>query len=137
MRTIKSFVWVVGLSLIAGSLTATPAKADHVPDITGTNYWNNTSPQFGRRGVRLDPDLVDRVRRFNDEAEQAYNGCLAAVEAAPPNPGGPRQYLRTPQNVAGEYPAACQRLNALRNERDNLQGRLEGVGQASPSRKIW
>ncbi|MCL1465771.1 MULTISPECIES: hypothetical protein [Argonema] len=137
MRTIKSLAWVVGLSVVAGSLTVGPVRADHAPDITGTNYWNNTAPRFGGRGGRLDPQLADRVRRFNDESQQAYNACLAAVEAAPPSAGGPRQYLRNPQEVAGEYPAACQRLNALRNDRDNLRNELERVGQISPAFKSW
>lgn len=157
MRTIKSLPWVVGLSMRSQKakaksknrgffiLTLTfllltfpaPVRADHAPDITGTNYWNNTAPQFGRRGGRLDPQLAERVRRFNEESEQAYNGCLAAVEAAPQSSGGPRQYLRNPQDVAGEYPAECQRLNALRNERDNLRNELEGVGQISPAFKSW
>ncbi|HEY9851820.1 MAG TPA: hypothetical protein V6D28_20275 [Leptolyngbyaceae cyanobacterium] len=139
MTKIKSLAWVLGLSMVAATFSATPAKADHYPDITGTNIWNNTAPQFGRRGGRIDPQLVERVRRFNQESQEAYNACLAAVEAAERAPSGPRQFLRNPQNVSAEYPAACQRLNALRNERNTLASELEragGVG-SNPAYKAW
>lgn len=142
MQFVKSVTWMVGLSLVAGTIAISPAKADHAPDITGTNIWNNTAPRFGGDGGgRIDPALIDRVRRFNQESEQAYSQCLAAVEAAEraPGGGGPRQFLRNPQEVAGEYPAACQRLNALRSERDRLVSELEGAGGAgtSASYKAW
>ena len=139
MQFVKSVTWVVGLSLVAGSIAISPAKADHAPDITGTNIWNNTAPRFGSSGGRIDPGLIDRVTRFNQESEQAYSQCLAAVEAADQAPGGPRQFLRNPQEVAGEYPAACQRLNALRSERDRLVSELEGAAGSgtSASFKTW
>lgn len=139
MGYMKSLAWVVGLSVVAGAIATAPARADHAPDITGTNIWNSTSPRFGRDGGRIDPQLIERVRAFNQESEQAYSQCLAAVEAAPQTPGGPRQFLRNPQDIAAEYPAACQRLNALRSERNNLVSDLEragGIG-SNPAFKPW
>ena len=120
-------------SLCLGTLViAAPAKADgSFPDISGTNVWNSTAPIFHRGGRGVDPQLIERVRRLNSEADQAYKECDARVLAAQQGGSrGPRQFLRNPQNADAEFPAACQRLNELRQEAVSLRSQLEEAGRS-------
>lgn len=134
MFAIKTLVTVLVPSLCVGTLLtfSTPAKADgSFPDISGTNVWNSTAPVFDTRGGGIDPALLDRARRLNQEADEAYKACDAAVLAAQQQgPQGPRQYLRNPGSVEAVYPEACQRLNALRDEAVSLRRQLDEAGRA-------
>jgi hypothetical protein len=119
-------------SLVAGTVltVANPVKAaEGFPDISGTNVWNSTAPIFRQRGGGIDPALVERARRLNQEADQAFRACDAAVLAAQPT-GGPRQFLRNPQDTTAEFPEACQRLNQLREEAVSLRRQLEAAGRS-------
>lgn len=111
-------------------LIPTPAKAGSATDITGTNVWNSTAPIFAPGGGRIDPQLIERARRLNQEADQAFKDCDAAVLAAQQSSRGPRQFLRNPENAEAEYPQACQRLNQLREEAVSLRNQLEEAGRS-------
>ncbi|HAX76221.1 MAG TPA: hypothetical protein DCY88_10375 [Cyanobacteria bacterium UBA11372] len=140
---VKSLRLTLISSLCLGAVVsfATAAKADgSFPDISGTNVWNSTAPIFDRGGSRIDPQLVERARRLNAEAEQAYKACDAAVLAAQQGGvRGPRQFLRNPQNTDAEFPVACQRLNELREEAVSLRSQLEAAGRSggSPVFRTW
>lgn len=134
MQKLKSLRLTLISSLCLGAVVtfATPANADgSFPDISGTNVWNSTAPIFNRGGGGIDPQLVERARRLNQEADQAFKACDAAVLAAQQGgTRGPRQFLRNPENTEAEFPVACQRLNELRQEAVNLRGQLEAAGRS-------
>lgn len=140
---VKSLRLTLISSLCLGAVVtfAAPAKADgSFPDISGTNVWNNTAPIFDRGGGGIDPELVERARRLNQEADQAYKACDAAVLAAQQGgTRGPRQFLRNPENTDAEFPVACQRLNELTQEAANLRSQLEAAARSggSPMFRTW
>ncbi|HAZ49769.1 MAG TPA: hypothetical protein DDW76_36920 [Cyanobacteria bacterium UBA11369] len=142
-RKLKSLRLTLISSLCLGAVVsfATAAKADgSFPDISGTNVWNNTAPIFDRGGSGIDPQLVERARRLNQEADQAFKACDAAVLAAQQGgTRGPRQFLRNPQSTDAEFPVACQRLNELRQEAVSLRSQLDAAARAggSPGFRTW
>lgn len=131
MHTIKSIGWVVGLSIVAGALSAVPARADRsYSDITGTNIWNNTAPIFDN-GTKLDPKLVEEATRINRESEAAFNACNDAIAQASQTAPTTRRFARQPSTQTAEVPTACRQLEQLRTQADNLRTTLD---QASRSR---
>lgn len=143
LKTVKSLRLALISSLCLGTVAtfAAPAKADgSFPDISGTNVWNSTAPIFDRGGTRIDPQLVERARRLNEEADQAYKACDAAVLAAQQGgTRGPRQFLRNPENAEAEFPTACQRLNELRQEAVSLRSQLDAAAKSggNPGFRTW
>lgn len=143
MQKLKSLRLTLISALCLGTVVtfAAPAKADgSFPDISGTNVWNSTAPIFDRGGGRLDPQLVERARRLNEEADQAFKACDAAVLAAGQGgTRGPRQFLRNPENAEAEFPVACQRLNELRQEAVSLRSQLDAAAQSggNPEFRTW
>ncbi|MBZ8182007.1 MAG: hypothetical protein SAL07_22005 [Oscillatoria sp. PMC 1051.18] len=129
MEKIKRLSWVLGLSMVAVSLTVSPAKADgSYSDITGTNIWNNTAPIFEGSEGGIDPDLVARVERLNEESAAAFQACNAAIAQVEQQlpPSGPRRFARQPQpGQSPGVPVACQRLNELRVEVENVRLELQ------------
>lgn len=133
MNTKKSIGWVVGLSLVAGALTAAPAKAGpSYSDITGTNIWNNTAPIFNRGG-KIDPNLIESVTRVNRESQVAFDACNAAIAQAEQNTPTTRRYARRPSSDSAAVPAECRRLEQLRAEAETLRGRLQEVERSRSS----
>jgi hypothetical protein len=131
MQTLKSLGWVVGLSLVAGALSVTPARAEgSYSDITGTNIWNNNAPIFGT-DTKIDPRLIDNITRVNRESEAAFNACNAALTQLEQNrPSSIRQFLRDPSSATSEVieaPTACRQLEQLRAEADNLRRTVQEV----------
>lgn len=127
MHVIKSISWVVGLSIVAGAISAAPARADRsFSDITGTNIWNNTAPIFDTDD-QLDPNLVERVTRINRESETAFNACNAAIAQTEQNGPTTRRFARQPSNQTGGVPVACRQLEELRAEAQTLRTTLEEV----------
>lgn len=125
MKTMKSIAWIVGLSMVTGGLIASPARADRsYSDITGPNIWNNTAPIFDTN-AKFDPNLMERVTQINQEAEQAYNACNAAIAQAEQNAPTTRRFARRPSTETAEVPVACQQLEQLRAEADTLRSTLE------------
>lgn len=125
MHSIKSIGWVVGLSIVAGGLIATPAKADRsYSDITGTNIWNNTAPIFDTDD-KLDPQLIENITRINRESEAAFSACNAAIAQAEQNVPATRRFARQPSTQTAAVPAACQQLEQLRTEAENLRSTVE------------
>lgn len=125
MKTMKSIGWIVGLSIVTGGLIAAPARADRsYSDITGPNIWNNTAPIFDTE-AKFDPDLMDRVTRINQEAEQAYNACNAAIAQAEQNVPTTRRFARRPSGETAAVPVACRQLEELRAEAETLRATLE------------
>lgn len=119
MRVIKSLGCLVSLSLAAGCIGVAPATANSYSDITGTNIWNNTAPG-GKAGVQLPPGLLDRISQINQQSEQAFQACDAAITQAEQIPTT-RRFARRPSTQTAQVPAACQRLEALRTEADSLR----------------
>lgn len=140
MQAMKSISWVVGVSIVAGSLAATPARADRsYSDITGTNIWNNTAPGYKTDG-RLDPNLVARINRINQESEAAFKACDAAIsQAEQQTPSGPRRYARQPAEQNAEVPVACRQLEELRTEAEQLRSSLQQTEtlRAAPGLRTW
>jgi hypothetical protein len=131
MHANKYLGWVVGLSIVAGGLTAPSARAESsFSDITGTNIWNNTAPIFDG-ATPLDPKLIENITRVNRESQAAFNACNAAIAQAEQNrPSGPRQFLRDPQppsNLTAQVPTACRQLEQLKTEADNLRRTVQEV----------
>ncbi len=133
MHAKKSIGWVVGLSLVAGALTAAPAKAGpSYSDITGTNIWNNTAPIFNR-GSKIDPNLIENVTRVNRESETAFNACNAAIAQAEQNAPTTRRFARRPSTETTEAPPACRQLERLRAEAETLRRTVQEVERSRSS----
>jgi hypothetical protein len=125
MHANKSISWVVGLSILAGGLIATPAKAESsYSDITGTNIWNNTAPIFDTDS-KFDPRLIENITRINQESEAAFNACNAAIAQAEQNVPTNRRFARQPSTQTAAVPAACRQLEQLRAEAENLRTTLQ------------
>jgi hypothetical protein len=130
MKVIKSIVWAVSLSVVAGGLMATSAQAkpasanSSFSDITGTNIWNNTAPIF-EGGGKLDPKLLEDISRVNRDSEAAFNACNAALAQIEQNAPTTRRYARQPSNQTAEVPAACRQLEQLRAEAETLRSTVE------------
>ncbi|MEC4983678.1 MAG: hypothetical protein SAJ37_14960 [Oscillatoria sp. PMC 1068.18] len=127
----KRISWVLGLAMVGVGLTVDPAKADgSYSDITGTNIWNNTVPRFEGSENGIDPDLVARVERLNEESAAAFQACNAAIAQIEQQlpPSGARRFARraNPGQSAG-VPVACQRLNELRTEVENVRLELQDL----------
>lgn len=138
MRIIQSAYCSLGLAIVLVGMTLAPARAErNYTDISGTNIWNNTSPQF--KGSGIDPELVARANRLNQEAQTAYTECNNAVAAAEQQPmPTPRRYARKPTPTP-PVPQACQRLEELRSEVENLRATLADVQKSGgdASRRTW
>ena len=133
MHASKSIRWVVGLSMLIGALSAIPAKAESsYSDITGTNIWNNTAPIFDSKS-RIDPDLISNINRVNRDAEAAYNACNAALDQAVQNAPTTRRFARRPLTATVEVPVACQQLEELRSQAENLRTKAEEVERTRSS----
>ncbi|MBD1902552.1 hypothetical protein NDI44_24045 [Trichocoleus sp. DQ-A3] len=134
MHTIKSLGWVVGLSIVALGMAA-PARADRsYSDITGTNIWNNTAPVFDTDD-KLDPELTANITRLNQESEAAFQACGAALTEQTPTT---RRFTRQPQTPP-PVPQACQRLEELRTEVENLRTTLQqqDLSRANSGLRTW
>lgn len=139
MHTLKSIAWIAGLSIVTAGLIATPARADRsYSDITGTNIWNNTAPVFDT-DTKLDPDLIDRITRVNRDSEQAFDACNAAISQGEQNVPTIRRFARRPATETGAVPVACQQLEELRTEAENLRVTLEEVqrSRSNPAFLTW
>jgi hypothetical protein len=138
MHVIKSIGWVVGLSLVAGAISAAPASADSYSDITGTNIWNNTAPIF-ETDTELPDGLIANITRVNRESEQAFDACNNAIAQAEQNTPTIRRYARQPGTETAALPAACRQLEALRAEADNLRRTVEDVerSRSNPALLTW
>jgi hypothetical protein len=131
MNAMKSMGWVVGLSVIAGALMATSARAESsYSDITGTNIWNNTAPIFDT-DTKLDPTLIENVTRVNRESEAAFRACNAAVDRAEQTVPTNRRFARQPSAQTAEVPAACRQLEQLRAEAESLRRTLQDAERAT------
>lgn len=130
MKVIKSIIWAVSLSVVAGGLMATSAQAKPASangsfsDITGTNIWNNTAPIF-EGGGKLDPKLVDDAARINRDAETAFNACNAALAQLDQAVPTTRRFARQPSTQTAEVPVACRQLEQLRAEAETVRTNLE------------
>lgn len=126
MNVIKSIGWAVSLSIVAGGLIATSAQAkpagsqSSYSDITGTNIWNNVAPIF-EGGGKVDPELLGRITRINQESETAFNACNAAIAQLEQNAPSTRRFARRPSQQTAEVPVACRQLEQLRAEAENLR----------------
>jgi hypothetical protein len=138
MHVIKSIGWVVGISLVAGVMSAAPASADSYSDITGTNIWNNTAPIF-ETDTELPDGLIANITRVNRESEQAFDTCNNAIAQAEQNTPTIRRYARQPATETAALPAACRQLEALRAEADNLRRTVEDVerSRSNPALLTW
>lgn len=138
MRGIKSIGWVVGLSLVAGAISAVPASADSYSDITGTNIWNNTAPIF-ETDTELPDGLIANITRVNQESEQAFEACNNAIAQAEQTTPTIRRYARQPSGETAAVPAACQQLESLRAEAENLRRTVEEVerSRSNPALLTW
>ncbi len=134
MNFIKSIGWAVSLSIVAGGLIATSAQAkpqgsfSSYSDITGTNIWNNVAPIF-EGGGKLDPELLGRITRINQESETAFNACNAAIAQLEQNAPTTRRFARRPSQQTAEVPVACRQLEQLRSEAENLRATVEEVNR--------
>lgn len=138
MQLIKS-LGLTGLAIVLAGICITPAQAEqrNYTDITGTNIWNNTSPQF--KGSGIDPELIARANRLNQEAQAAFDACNSAiVEAEQQTSSGPRRYARKPAPTP-PVPQACQRLEELRTEVETLRTTLADLQKSggNPSLRTW
>lgn len=136
MKTNQSWPWMMGLSLMAGGLFASPSLANSYSDITGTNIWNNVAPVL-EPDQRLDPKLVEDANRLNREGETAFNECNAAIaqlEQATPA----RRFSRQPQTPP-PVPTACTRLEQIRAEAATLRSTLQqlDVTKVSSDYSTW
>ncbi len=139
MQTIKSLGWSLSLMLLAGAwVGALPSYGRSYADITGTNIWNNNAPIF-ETGDDLDPELLERIERFNEEATATYNSCNAALDSIGENPVGPRRFARRPSNQTASLPIACQQLEQLRGEADELAAEIDRVqaSRSNPDLQTW
>ncbi|MBE9127757.1 MULTISPECIES: hypothetical protein [unclassified Coleofasciculus] len=139
MNRIKSLSWVVGLSMVAGILTAVPARADRsYSDITGTNIWNNTAPIFETDGT-LDSALIERVQQLNQESERVYQACNTAIAQLEQNSPTIRRYSRQPGNETAAVPVACRQLEELRAEAQTLKLTLDEAvrSRSNPAFLPW
>jgi hypothetical protein len=132
MYAIKSIGWVVGLSLVAGALTAAPARAQSYSDITGTNIWNNTAPIF-EGGGGIDPRLIDNITRINRDSEAAFNACNAAISQAEQAAPTTRRFARQPSTETAAASTACRQLEQLRAEAENLRRTVQQLESARSS----
>ncbi len=119
MQKLHSVSLAISLSLIAGTAYTNSVQAQSYSDITGTNIWNNVAPISGD-GSQLDPELAERIEMLNRESAEAYNECNAAITLAEQNTPPVRRYSRQPNNNVA-VPIACQQLEALRVEMDDLR----------------
>ena len=138
MHVIKSIGWVVGLSLVAGVMSAVPASADSYSDITGTNIWNNTAPIF-ETDTELPDGLIANITRVNRESEQAFDACNNAIAQAEQTTPTIRRYARQPGSETAALPAACRQLESIRAEADNLRRTVEEVerSRSNPALLTW
>ncbi|HBB33421.1 MAG TPA: hypothetical protein DDZ80_18010 [Cyanobacteria bacterium UBA8803] len=139
MRRVHHWSWMVGLSIATISLTTAAAKADSsFSDITGTNIWNNTAPVFETDGT-LDPDFIARVNQLNQEAEQAFQSCNAAIAQAEQNVPTTRRYARQPGSDTVAVPVACRQLEELRAEAESLRAIVEEAtsSRSNPAFLTW
>ncbi|HAA29407.1 MAG TPA: hypothetical protein DCE56_19040 [Cyanobacteria bacterium UBA8553] len=139
MHANKSIGLIVGLSLVAGALTAAPARADRsFSDITGTNIWNNTAPIFDRGG-KLDPNLLENIRRVNRDSEAAFNACNEAIAQAEQNAPTTRRFARRPSTETAAVPAACRQLEQLRAEAETLRRTVQEIegSRSSAAYATW
>lgn len=138
MNAMKSIGWVVSLSAILGGLMATAAQAkppgsfSSFSDITGTNIWNNVAPIF-EGGSKIDPQLLDRITRINQESETAFNACNAAIAQIEQMAPTTRRFARQPSGQNAEVPVACRQLEQLRAQAESLRATVEEVNRTRSS----
>ncbi|MCA1991365.1 MAG: hypothetical protein LDL41_04850, partial [Coleofasciculus sp. S288] len=94
--------------------------------------WNNHAPVFETDSV-LDPELAARVARLNQEGEQAYQACIAAIAQIEQNAPTERRFARRPSTATAEVPVACRQLEELRAEAENLRVTLQDVERSRTS----
>ncbi|MEM8637479.1 MAG: hypothetical protein AAGG51_01485 [Cyanobacteria bacterium P01_G01_bin.54] len=106
--------------LLLGSI-APAALAQQVSqtDITGVNVWNQIPPLFDEIDAPEVDALLAEIETFNTAADNAYDGCVAALAALPEEP---RRYARpNSPNAQQQLPADCVELEALRAESVSLR----------------
>lgn len=140
MGRIKSISWVIGISIIVGATGSAPATAipPNQSDITGTNVWNNTVPQFNGGTTGLDPEILSKATQLAEQLEQV-NADFNAAEARA-SQRTRRFGRRGRENMACVNPQA-DRLNRLMLESKTF---LNGLDRAqaeilknSPAFRTW
>lgn len=129
---------MVASAIVLISLSPASASAQrNYTDTTGTNIWNNTAPLI--RGNGIDPELVARVNRLNQEAQEVYTACNVAIaEIEQQGDPKPRRFARKPAPPP-PLPQACGRLEELRSEAETLRQTLTELQKAggNAARRTW